>query len=68
VIFVKKFYKFHGVGVLSQDPDKQKEFQVTHIYGPKGGIFAMCAQLDLDEISKRHKLPKRVTNLHEFWS
>jgi hypothetical protein len=26
LIFVKKFYKFHSVGVLKQDPPQQKEF------------------------------------------
>jgi hypothetical protein len=24
--FFKKFYKFHGVGILNQDPHQQKEF------------------------------------------
>jgi hypothetical protein len=31
MIFLKKFYKFHNVGVLSQDPCQLKEFQLNHI-------------------------------------
>jgi hypothetical protein len=51
----KKFYKFHVIGVLNQDPPWQKEFKLIHINKSKGGIWAMYIKLDLEVICKKPK-------------
>ena len=60
-IFFKKFYKFHGIGVLSQASYQQKEFQFTHTYKSKGGIWATCTQFDLKMICKAPNKERRST-------
>jgi hypothetical protein len=50
LIVFNKFYKFHNVEVLDQDPCQQNEFKLTHTYKSKDGIWAMCTQFDLEVI------------------
>ena len=39
----------------------------TYTYKPKGGIWAICAQLDLKVIYKGFKKERRLTNFYKFW-
>jgi hypothetical protein len=66
--FVKKFYKFHDVEVLSQDSHHQRYFYFILTSISKAKNQTTSGQLDLEAISKSVEETKRTLNLHELLS